>query len=155
MRQAFALATFAALVLLAGCSSSPSPTTSSSSTSASVPAPDSSSYTITLEGFPTAPVQPGANITFQDVVHGAATRYSDHIGAHFGKNSTLQPSTTAYNITCVHTTGDLPGIFGVTCHAPMTPGVYYLRGHARITKPDGTQVSWWSDERAFTVAPNT
>lgn len=149
----------ASVLLLAGCSSTPATPAPSSSaaapaTSSASPAPavDASTYTITLQGFPTGTVAAGSTFNFTDVVHGAVTHASDHIGAHFGLNSTTTPSTAIYNMTCVHTIGNLPGSFPVSCHAPMAPGTYYLRGHARITKADSTQVSWWSAEQTFTVA---
>jgi len=143
-----------ALVLLAGCSTAPAtPSPSSSSSSAAPVDVDGSTYTIAIQGFPVAPLAPGATFNFTDVISGPVSRASDHIGAHFGMNHTDAPSTTIYNMTCVHQPGNLPGDYKVSCTAPMKAGTYYLRGHARVTKADGTQVSWWSDERVFTVAP--
>ena len=144
--------TFAAcLTILAGCGS-PGGDGSSSTSSSTAPV-DSSTYAIVLEDFPAAPVEAGANLTFKDRVTGSVQAYSDHIGAHFGRNTTTAPSTTVYNVTCAHQAGTLPGVFTVTCAAPQDPGTYFLRGHARITQPDGTQVSWWSEEHPFTVVP--
>jgi len=131
------------VALLAGCSGDPE---------ADPPAPDAGSYTITLEGFPVAPIPANTTFTFTDRIEGDAVRASDHIGAHFGANSTIEPSTAAYPVACVHTHGDLPGTYQVTCTAPTAPGTYFLRGHARITTADGAMVNWWSAEQAFVVA---
>ena len=136
-------------VSLAGCSGTPAEDSEGSSSSASPPS--ASSYAITLEGFPVAPVPANTTFTFTDRITGDAVRTSDHIGAHFGPNSTQAPSTTAYPITCQHTHGDLPGTYQVTCTAPGTPGAYFLRGHARIGQGNAS-VSWWSAEQPFTVA---
>jgi hypothetical protein len=135
---------------LAGCSESPVGISEGPS-STSMPAPSASSYTITLVGFPATPIPANTTFTFTDHITGDATRTSDHIGAHFGANSTESPSTTAYPSTCRHTPGDLPGDYEVTCTAPVLPGAYFLRGHARIGQGNET-VSWWSAEQPFTVA---
>lgn len=114
------------------------------------PAPNTTSYTIVLEGFPVGPIPANTTFSFNDHITGDATRTSDHIGAHFGPNSTMAPSTTAYPVACQHTPGSLPGTFPVTCTAPKTAGTYFLRGHARIGQGNQS-VSWWSAEQPFVV----
>jgi hypothetical protein len=114
------------------------------------PPPTASSYLVTVEGFPVTPVPSNTTFTFTDRITGEEVRASDHIGAHFGANSTQAPSTTAYPFACVHTQGDLPGTYQVTCTAPTLPGTYYLRGHARIGQGNES-VSWWSGEQTFLV----
>jgi hypothetical protein len=113
---------------------------------------DESSYTVLVEDFPTAPQMPGEEFTFNVTVSGAQTAQSDHIGAHYGMESSQAPSTTEYPTACPHQSGELPGTFQVTCPAPLESGVYYLRGHARIGAVPEEQVSWWSAEMPFTVA---
>lgn len=137
-----------AAILAAGCSS---PSGGGPSTSTAPAHVDAGTYIITLEGFPVGPVAGGSNLTFRDRITGSVQAYSDHIGAHFGSNSTDAPSTTAYNMTCAHSVGNLPGVYDVTCSVPRAPGLYHLRGHARIMQ-DGTPVNWWSAEQTFTVA---
>jgi hypothetical protein len=141
----FALCAFLlAGLALAGCSSTPSPTPSAT------PAPSVASYTVVVQGFPVAPVPANTTFSFTDHITGDAIRASDHIGAHFGNQTTASPSTTAYPVACVHTHGDLPGDYGVTCTAPKAVGTYFLRGHARITQGNQT-LNWWSSELVFTV----
>lgn len=135
--------------LLAGCSSPPSEDDGDGS--GAEQALDSATYAITLAGVPTLPVAQGQPFHFNSTVSGGPTHTSDHIGAHFGNASTTEPSTAAYNVSCVHQQGDLPGKYEVTCTAPAKAGVYYLRGHARITEGE-TVVNWWSAETSFTVA---
>ena len=145
-----AIAAVLGLVLLAGCSSpddggepdvTPTPTV-----------PGESDYTITLSDLPVAPLEAGAQFSFNSTISGNTTRSSDHIGAHFGNKTSSAPSTTVYNVACVHTPGQLPGRYMVTCTAPQEAGTYFLRGHARITT-GSAQVNWWSSEATFTVAP--
>jgi hypothetical protein len=135
---------------LAGCSGDGDDDPAGDDSSAT-PAPTASSYTVTLEGFPVAPIPANTTFTFIDRISGDVVRMSDHIGAHFGQNSTTDPSTTAYPNACAHTHGDLPGTYEVTCTAPAAPGAYFLRGHARIMQ-DNLTVNWWSNEQPFTVA---
>ena len=136
------------LLLLAGCASK-----NSSDTTSPPPAPDANSYTVTLSNLPTAPLEAGQTFRFNSTIAGAVERASDHIGAHMGRNSTTAPTTTAYPIACQHQSGQLPGTYEITCAAPMEPGVYYFRGHARITTANNTAVNWWSSEASFTVVP--
>lgn len=135
-------------LLLAGCSQSKD----SDGEGDGPPAADAASYTIMLSEFPVAPLEGGQEFPFNSTISGGIERASDHIGAHFGPNSTTAPSTTAYPSVCPHSIGQLPGTFQVTCAAPLNPGVYYLRGHARITYGNES-VNWWSAETTFTVAP--
>jgi hypothetical protein len=152
----FALAASALCVLaalLAGCSSTSTAPQASTSTTITVPPPSAGSYGVMAMDTPQS-VSPGANFTV--LVHvesiDGQTRMSNHIGAHFGPTSTDAPSTTVYTSACVHTTGNLPGMYNVTCKAPATAGTIYLRGHARIVKADGTNQDWWSDEVQIQVA---
>jgi hypothetical protein len=108
------------------------------------------SFHIEVQGFPSAPVLANTTFNFTDVITGGPEHVSDHIGAHFGPNSTTSPSTTAYPSICAHTGGSLPGSFQVTCTAPSMPGTYYLRGHARIIEGNVTN-QWWSDEQTLIV----
>ena len=150
-RLALLLCTLLALATsFAGCSGDADDDGSDGGAS-TAPAPSPSSYTITLEGFPVAPVAANSTFTFTDRIEGDVVRTSDHNGAHFGMNSTQDPSTTAYPVACAHTHGDLPGTYQVTCTAPATPGAYFLRGHARIVQ-DNVTSNWWSMEQPFTVA---
>ena len=151
MRLALPCLAVAALLGLAGCTSTDDGHPSASSTSTAAGPPTAGSYTIMLMGFPTEPLQRNQTFTFTDHIEGDAVRASDHIGAHFGPVPSSAPSTTVYPSACVHTHGDLPGAYLVTCSAPSLPGTYYLRGHARITTPDNTTVNWWSAETTFTV----
>lgn len=114
------------------------------------PAPTASSYLVTIEGFPVGPVPANMTFSFTDRITGEHVRVSDHIGAHYGPNSTQAPSTTAYPVACQHTGGELPGTYQVTCTAPTLPGTYHLRGHARIGQGNES-VSWWSGEQTFLV----
>lgn len=155
---------------LAGCTgTTPTPTTSSSTTTSTMTTSTMTTTTLTTPTTPTQPentssvnasdysietagvpasVTPGENFTFTLYANGTKTHASDHIGAHFGHNSTngttTSPSTTFYDQACVHQAGNPPGVFTVTCNMP-TAGVYYLRGHMRIND-SGTLVNFWSNE---------
>lgn len=140
------LALVLASLLAAGCSS---PTDDGEG---DAPAPlDADTYHLTLANVPTTPVQPNSNFSFDLAVDGDDQHASDHIGAHFGNSTTATPSTTVYATTCMHQAAQLPGDFQVTCKAPATAGVYFLRGHARIIQ-DNVTTQWWSAEITFTVA---
>jgi hypothetical protein len=148
---AFALLAGLALVALAGCSTpSDSPTGSNDSTSTAGPVLGNGTYQVSADGVPVT-ISPSTDFVVNVTVTGAAGRSSDHIGAHFGANSTANPSTATYNVTCSHQFSALPGRFQATCRSPSAAGVYHLRGHVRII--DGGQTyNWWSDEKTFTVA---
>lgn len=107
-----------------------------------------SAYTLTLTGFP-ATAKAGEAFTFTLKIEGGDAKSSDHIGAHYGKTSTSEPSTTVYTNTCPHTTGSVPGTFQVTCTVP-DPGTYYLRGHLR-TNTSGTLENFWTTEHSVNV----
>lgn len=115
------------------------------------PPPQDDSYRLAVANVPATPVAPNSTFTFDLAVDGDEQRTSDHIGAHFGNSTTTQPSTTVYASTCQHQGGALPGHYQVTCTAPATPGIYFLRGHARIIQDNAT-TQWWSAEATFTVA---
>ncbi len=138
-------------LLLAGCSQPTDDDQPATTTSTPSP-PQADSYAIALSDLPVAPLEAGAQFRFNSTITGNATRASDHIGAHFGNQSSQAPSTAVYTVTCEHVAGDLPGRYQVTCTAPQEAGVYYLRGHARIMS-GGAPVNWWSAEATFTVAP--
>jgi hypothetical protein len=157
--SAFPLAAVAVVAALAfaGCSSSPgngmsmSPSPSSSPVmTATVGPPTSGSYNVMAHNVP-ATVAAGTTFTIQVHIEGNETRHTNHIGAHFGPSPSDAPSTTVYPSACVHQEGDLPGMYDVQCTAPTDKGTYYLRGHARYTNADGTQVNWWSSEVSFQV----
>ena len=145
MRFASVLTTTLVL-LLAGCSD-----TKDDDTGGEDHPLDSATYAIALSDVPALPVIAGQPFHFNSTITGDETHASDHIGAHFGNKTTTEPSTAVYNVTCAHQAGNLPGKYQVTCTAPMQPGVYYLRGHARITE-GATVVNWWSPETTITVA---
>jgi hypothetical protein len=112
--------------------------------------PTAETYELTAEGVPDVATA-GQEFTFDLTVDGDLEWTSDHIGGHFGMNSTDEPSTTKYEKACVHQAGDLPGEFEVTCtlhHA----GVWYLRGHTRITLDGGEQVNYWTDREYLVTA---
>lgn len=111
---------------------------------------DPPAYTLTVSGVPATAVVAGQNFTFQLNVTGDAGWRSDHIGAHFGTNSSTSPSTTVYPQACAHQEGDLPGEFTVTCKITQA-GTHYLRGHVRLTIGSGTY-HYWSAEAEVTVA---
>jgi hypothetical protein len=141
MRLPLALAL--ALLLVAGCSSpsgddAPSP-------------PDSDSYRLSVANVPATPLAPNSTFSFDLFAEGSDDRASDHIGGHFGNTTTATPSTTVYASACIHQSGTLPGEYQVTCTAPAKPGVYFLRGHARIIQ-DNVTTQWWSAETTFSVA---
>lgn len=144
MRLPAALAVPLFVTLFAGCSDG------AGDEPAGPTPPDASSYLVTVEGFPVTPIPSNATFTFTDRITGEEVRTSDHIGAHFGPNSTASPSVTAYPSACIHQGGNLPGTYEVTCTAPSMPGTYYLRGHARIGQGNES-VSWWSGEHTFLV----
>ena len=141
MRALLGLSLF--FVAFAGCSGSPSPDDDD-------PAFEDDTYTLTITDFPTAVLIPGDPFNFTLEVAGALTTNTDHIGAHFGKSSGTAPSTTFYNMQCQHQSGELPGTFTVECVAPSEQGVFYLRGHTRVTEDQ--EWNWWSEEHTFSVA---
>lgn len=94
-------------------------------------------------------VTSGTNFTFNLTIEGEPEWASDHIGAHYGANSTDEPSTTAYGNACAHQAGDLPGEFEVTGKIDDA-GIWYLRGHTRITV-EGEPLNYWTDEFTITV----
>ncbi len=150
---------------LAGCvsnddSGSPTmgaPTTTEPGPGTTEPAPttiDETSFAVAVTNFPTT-VTAGEAFNFTVDVTGDATATSDHIGAHFGGNSSTAPSTTVYGSACAHSTGAVPGSFAVTCVLPDA-GTAYLRGHMRYTPETGSPINYWGDEITVTVAePST
>jgi len=104
------------------------------------------------ENFTWYVVQNGTQFQFKQKVDGSAVVSSDHIGGHMGKDASpsAKPDTTMYNVACDHQSGTLPGQFTITCRAPTSPGVYHIRGHARVTQASGN-VEWWSDDFVFRV----
>lgn len=113
------------------------------------------SYHMDMSGMPTMPMSPGEkfNVTVMAQagmagMHGT----SDHIGAHMWNRSIADPTGMLGNATsCAHTGGEMPGEYRAQCTAPMQPGTYYLRAHARMMDDDGQMHHWWGDERSFTV----
>ena len=117
----------------------------------------SSTYAMHLEGMPDGPVAPGAtfNVTVQGRMGagmGMHRMLTDHVGAHFWNRSAMDPTAMLGNATtCSHGAGEMPMEVQATCRAPMEPGTYYLRAHARMPGDDGMH-HYWGDERTFTVA---
>lgn len=146
-RQAL-LAAVLVTALLAGCADPDGPEDLGAST-----------YQMQLEGMPTTPIAPGEtfNVTVRGMMGsgmGMHRMSSDHIGAHMWNMSATDPTGMLDNATtCAHTGGEMPGEFQATCTAPMQPGTYYMRAHARMT--DGHEHGlhhYWGDEETFTVS---
>jgi hypothetical protein len=115
------------------------------------------SFRMDLDGVPTRPLAGGEsfNVTVR-AEHGMGMRgmhASDHIGAHMWNMSVADPTAAlAGAITCQHVADEMPGDWQARCTAPMQPGTYHVRAHARMPG-DGSQMHhWWSDEQTFTVA---
>lgn len=106
-------------------------------------------YTITVEEPPTT-VTANESFTFNITIEGDVESTTDHAGAHYGNQSSDEPSTTVYDQTCAHSGGAVPGSFEVTCTI-SEPGTYYYRGHLRITEGGQTH-NWWSEEHQVVVA---
>jgi hypothetical protein len=113
-----------------------------------VVAPQQPDLTLSMSGLPTS-VAAGQAFNFTLEVSGPGAVASDHIGGHFGMNSTTTPSTLVYDKACVHQAAFAPGTFSVTCTA-ATAGTHYLRGHLRIASGDQTY-NWWSAEQSIQV----
>ena len=110
-------------------------------------------YTLTTVGMPTLPVAPGDSFNFTLTIAGESTDHSDHIGGHFGMNSTDDDVVVGdFAYGCQHQSGEVPGEFTVTCPVPddAAPGTYYLRGHLRITAA-GVNHEFWADQDTFLV----
>ena len=116
-------------------------------------------YQMNLEGMPTTPMAPGEtfNVTVRGMMGGGVGMHrmdSDHIGAHFWNMSVMDPTGMLGNATtCAHTGGEMPGEFGAMCTAPMEPGTYYLRAHARMDDGHAHGLHhYWGGEMPFTIA---
>lgn len=136
---------------LAGCvtpDSPPAPEATDDMEPAASLADDS--FTVTIMDFP-ANVTANESFTFMVALEGAPESASDHIGAHFGRNTSAAPSTTVYDSACAHTAGTAPGNYTVTC-SMADAGTWYLRGHLRLVD-NGTTFNYWSTERMVEVAP--
>jgi hypothetical protein len=115
------------------------------------------SFHMQLTGMPSGPVAPGQmfNVSVQAMAahRGMHDHMSDHIGAHFWNQTHSDPTgALAQSTGCAHTGGSLPGEYRIQCTAPMQPGMYYLRAHARMADDGGMMHHWWGDEATFTVA---
>lgn len=119
---------------------------------------DADSYSMLLSGMPSGPVAPGSmfNVTVEGRMGsgmGMHERMSDHIGAHFWNMTHGDPTGALGSaVTCIHSAGELPGTYRAQCTAPMEPGTYHLRAHARMAGQGSMMHHWWSDEQTFTVA---
>lgn len=122
-----------------------STTPSTTPTPTGVPA---DAYTLAISDVPTS-VEVGTKFNFTLNATGSTSRNSDHIGAHYGANSSTTPSTTVYGNACDHQTGALPGLYNVTCTI-STLGIAHLRGHARLAE-NGITTDYWSAEANITV----
>lgn len=108
-------------------------------------------HTLATSGMPTLPVTAGSTFNFTLAITGDAD-VSDHIGGHFGANSSATPKVSDYPLACAHTAGSVPGEYAVSCEVPATaaPGTYHLRGHMRITV-DSMKHDFWAPETSFVV----
>ena len=124
---------------------------------------DAGTYTVTMtklaghsnpkfaqENLTMPEVRNGTDFQFEMKVEGSAVLQSDHIGGHFGLNTSASPSKTTYPIPCNHVKGVLPLAYTITCTAPKATGVYHIRGHAQVTQGDKVS-NWWSDDFVFRV----
>lgn len=149
-QRTFAAATLA--FLLAGC------TATDTTDTADVALPmGPGSYQVQLSGMPTTPLSPGAvfNVSVQGMagMQGMHAMMSDHIGAHFWNDTMMDPTAAVPSATsCAHTGGSMPGNFTARCTAPMEPGTYHLRAHARMMDEGSQMHHYWSAEQTFTVA---
>lgn len=114
------------------------------------------SFHMSMSGMPAGPMAPGQKFNLTVMAQaGMAGMHgtSDHIGAHMWNMSVSDPTgNLAGAMSCAHTGGDLPGEHRAQCTAPMEPGTYYMRAHARVT--DGHEHGmhhYWGDETSFTV----
>ncbi len=106
-------------------------------------------YTLTVHEAP-ATATADETFTFNMTVEGDVEHATDHLGAHYGNQSTDEPSTDVYDKACNHQATTVPGEFEVTCTI-SEPGTYYYRGHMRI-QADGETYNWWSAEHTLVVA---
>lgn len=118
---------------------------------------DADAYEMELSGMPSGPMAPGSkfNVTVQahEAHAGHGMHMSDHIGAHFWNATQADPTgALASSTACAHTGGNLPGTHRAQCTAPLQPGTYHIRAHARMAGDDGMMLHWWGDEHTFTVA---
>lgn len=109
----------------------------------------SGNYTLTATGVPATAVA-NQSFTFTLRAEGPAGT-SDHVGGHFGTNSTDQPSVAAYPGACVHTAQTLPGTYTVACTLPRA-GTWYLRGHVRTGAAEAYR-HFWAAESTIVVTP--
>lgn len=111
-------------------------------------------YTLTTSlnaGVPTT-VALGDTLNFTLTIAGDENVTSDHVGAHFGANSTTEPSVKAYAQACAHQTVAVPGEVTVTCEFAEA-GTYYLRGHMRFGS-GAEAINFWTDqEYTIIVSP--
>lgn len=175
---AFGLVLILVASALAGCAKDPPPASTTPTGSTSTPTtstpvsttpvtttPNPTGGNITADDFALAAsgipasVEAGKPFTFKLFVNGTKSVTSDHIGGHFGLNSTnttngsiIAPSTTFYPNLCVHVNGALPGAFDVECTL-VTPGTYYLRPHTRVND-SGTFVHFWAPEATILAVGN-
>lgn len=114
------------------------------------------SYRMELSGMPSGPMAPGqmfnVSVRAMSGMSGMHAMTSDHIGAHYWNTTMMDPTAGLGNATtCMHTGGAMPGQHTAQCTAPMEPGTYHLRSHARMADDAGQMHHWWSDEQTFTV----
>lgn len=110
---------------------------------------DSSTYSLAVSGVPTQ-VKPNATFNFTLYANGSVTAESDHIGAHYADNDTVDPPVTPGRQDCDHVSGALPGTYNVTCRF-TTIGTWYVWGHARINN-SGQLHNWWTADASIVKA---
>ncbi len=97
-------------------------------------------------------VRLGAQLAFTLNVEGTETFATDHIGAHWWTSSQADPTAALSTSTgCAHVEGQLPGDYAVSCTFDA-PGVYYVRGHARVDV-EGVLHNYWTDEQVVHAVP--
>ncbi|HLE96193.1 MAG TPA: basic amino acid ABC transporter substrate-binding protein [Candidatus Thermoplasmatota archaeon] len=111
------------------------------------PPGDTVSITVATEGVPSNAL-PGVEFSFTLKATGRSAT-SDHLGAHYGMNSSTSPSAQVYDKACVHQSADVPGTFTVKCTIAET-GTWYLRGHVRLGT-DPAFEHFWGPENRVTV----
>lgn len=132
------------LFLIAGCAGGPV-----RDTGATVAQVNAETYQVAIVGLH-GEVIPGSNMTITVRITGSPVVSSDHIGAHFGKTSTTEPSTAVYTLKCNHVSGLMSSDKTISCPIPGETGTYYIRAHAAVDQ-GGQTYNYWGEELSFQV----